>query len=71
MELQQKKVGMVTRTRAFFGEVVAELKKSTWPTRRELVDSTILVVITMVLLGLFVALADVILSRIVGWLTRV
>jgi preprotein translocase subunit SecE len=71
MELQQKKAGLGTRVRNFFSEVVVELKKSSWPTRRDLVDSTIIVVITMVLLGLFVALADVVLSRIVGWLTRV
>jgi preprotein translocase subunit SecE len=71
MELQQKKVGLVTRTRGFFSEVVVELKKSSWPTRKDLVDSTVIVVITMVLLGLFVAFADVVLSRVVGWLTRV
>lgn len=58
------------KIRGFLAEVAAELKKSSWPTRKELVDSTIVVIITMVILGLFVAFADVVFLRIVGFLTR-
>ena len=56
--------------RDFLGEVTAELKKSSWPTRKELVDSTIVVIITILVLGMFVALADVVFLRIIGLLTR-
>jgi len=60
----------VGKVREFFAEVVAELKKSSWPTRKELVDSTVVVIITIVVLGLFVAAADFVFLRIVSLLMR-
>lgn len=42
----------------FISEVKVELKKCTWPTRKELMDSTIVVIISVVLLGLYVGLSD-------------
>lgn len=47
--------------RTFWNEVVAELKKCSWPTRQELFDSTIVVILSVALLGGFIALCDVIL----------
>ena len=58
------------KVRDFLNEVSAELKKSSWPTRKELVDSTLVVIITVLVLGVFVAAADVIFLRIIGLLTR-
>ena len=60
----------VEKIRTFFSEVVAELKKSSWPTRKELVDSTIVVVITVLAMGVFVSLADVIFVKLIGLLTH-
>jgi preprotein translocase subunit SecE len=60
----------VVRVREFFAEVMTELKKSSWPTRKELVDSTLVVVITIVVMGMFVAMADFIFLRIVNFLMR-
>ena len=60
----------VVKTQQFMNEVVTELKKSAWPTRRELVDSTIVVIITIVVLGLFVAFADLVFVRVVAMLTK-
>jgi preprotein translocase subunit SecE len=60
----------VIKIREFFAEVVMELKKSAWPTRKELVDSTIIVVMTIIVMGIFVALADFIFLRIVSLLMR-
>ena len=54
--------------RAFFGEVGAELKKCAWPTRPELFDSTVVVIISVALLGGFVALCDVVLRQLVRWI---
>ena len=51
-------------------EVWTELKKSSWPTRRELSDSTVVVIVTILILGIFVALADLLFLRIVAMLTR-
>ena len=69
-EQLQTKPNFVVKTKNFFNEVVTELKKSAWPTRKELVDSTLIVIITMIILGVFVAFADVVLVKIVGLLTK-
>jgi len=42
----------------FLGEVKAELKKCTWPTRQELIGSTMVVAVSVVILGVFVGLSD-------------
>ena len=51
--------------RGFFGEVNAELKKCAWPTRPELFDSTVVVIISVGLLGGFVAVCDVVLRELI------
>jgi preprotein translocase subunit SecE len=55
--------------RIFFGELVAELQKASWPTRAELKDSTIVVIIACVLLGLFTSIADFSLYQVVDLFT--
>jgi preprotein translocase subunit SecE len=66
----QQKPNIVVKTTTFFNEVVTELKKSAWPTRKELINSTVIVTVTMLMLGAFVALADLIFVKIVGMLTK-
>jgi preprotein translocase SecE subunit len=53
--------------RGFFGEVSAELKKCAWPTRPELFDSTVVVIISVGLLAGFVATCDVVLRQLISW----
>ena len=60
----------VVKGRDFVTEVVVELKKSSWPTRKELIDSTLVVIATVVILGMFVATADVVIGRVISVLTR-
>ena len=48
----------IRRTRTFLNETTVELKKSIWPTWKELRDSTIVVLIATALLGAYIALAD-------------
>jgi preprotein translocase subunit SecE len=60
----------VVKTRDFILEVIVELKKSAWPTRKELVDSSLVVIMTVVILGMFVATADIVFVRIIAMLTR-
>jgi preprotein translocase subunit SecE len=55
--------------RIFFGELVAELQKASWPTREELKDSTIVVIIACALLGLFVSISDFALYQVVDLFT--
>lgn len=56
-------------TRIFFGEMVDELKKASWPTWTELRDSTVVVLIACVLLGLFTSIADFSLLQVVDLFT--
>jgi preprotein translocase subunit SecE len=47
----------------FLKEVRIELKKVSWPNRKELVGSTTLVIVVSVLAGLFLGLLDVVFFR--------
>jgi preprotein translocase subunit SecE len=58
------------RVRDFLAEVTVELKKSSWPTRKELIDSTFVVIVTVLILGVFVAMADLIFLKIIALLTQ-
>ena len=70
---------MIAKTRNFFNEVKVELQKASWPwdpkergfrKYKELVDSTVVVVIAMLLLGGYVALFDFVLVNVVHYFTR-
>ena len=67
---ETNKANLVVKTKTFFAEVVTELKKSAWPTRKELLDSTLVVIVTMLILGAFVAVADLVFVKIIGILTK-
>ena len=64
---------MITKTKNFFSEVKVELQKASWPWEpkekgvkryKELTDSTVVVIIAMLLLGGYVALFDFVLNII-------
>lgn len=56
--------------RLFYKEMMVELKKASWPSKTELRDSTIVVLIATVLLGSFIALTDFSLMNGVTFLTN-
>jgi preprotein translocase subunit SecE len=58
-------------TRIFVGEIVDELKKATWPTRQELRDSTVVVIVAAVILGLFTSICDFALYQVVDLFTGI
>jgi preprotein translocase subunit SecE len=49
----------------FLHEVADELRRVTWPTRREVITYSVVVVLTVCVLGAFVYALDVLFSRIV------
>jgi len=70
---------MFTKAKNFFSEVKVELQKASWPwdpkekgfrRYKELTDSTLVVVIAMLLLGGYVALFDFVLVNFVHFFTR-
>ena len=56
-------------TRIFVGEMIDELKKATWPNRVELRDSTIVVILAVVMLGAFTSISDFALIQVVDLFT--
>jgi preprotein translocase subunit SecE len=71
---------MITKIKTFFSEVKVELQKCSWPwdpkergfrKYKELSDSTVVVVISMVLLGGFVSFFDFVLVNVVHFFTRI
>jgi preprotein translocase subunit SecE len=63
-------MGMVDRVREFAGEVRVESGKVSWPTRSELRDSTVVVIVTCIIVAIFVGIIDRILTMAVGMLFR-
>lgn len=70
---------MFNKLRKFTAEVRGELAKAQWPwdpnekgvkRYKELTDSTMVVIIAMVILGGYIAFFDLILVEVVGFLTR-
>jgi preprotein translocase subunit SecE len=68
--MMKKIVEITGALRTFLGEVKTELKKCTWPTRQELLGSTIVVVISVLILGAFVGLSDTLLMGLLRALLR-
>ena len=54
----------------FLADVQNELRKSTWPTRGELIESTVVVILSVVLFALFIGFCDVVLRQAIGLLAR-
>jgi preprotein translocase subunit SecE len=52
-------------TKQFFREVRVELKKVTWPSRKETIASTSVVLITVILVAFFLGVVDLGLSHLI------
>jgi preprotein translocase subunit SecE len=57
-------------TRIFTGEMIDELRKASWPTRQELWDSTVVVIVACFLLGIFTSIVDFSLYQFVDLFTK-
>jgi preprotein translocase subunit SecE len=52
--------------RAFFSEVRSELKKVTWPSRKEVYSTTLVVIATSILFGFYLWGLDLVFSRVMS-----
>jgi preprotein translocase subunit SecE len=59
-----------TRARDFLKEVRVESAKISWPSRTELRDSTVVVIIAVLIVSAFVGLVDRVLGVVIGLLFR-
>jgi len=65
------KKGYLRRLAAYVGETREELKKCTWPSLEELKGSTIVVVVSTLLLGVFTIFVDRLAFEFVKILTKI
>jgi len=63
-------MSIIQKIRKFFIEVVLELKKVSWSTRTELIDSTKVVLLSSLLFGIFIGTADFLLSKFLELIIR-
>ena len=54
----------------FLREVRSEMRKVSWPNRKELITYTIVVIITVVIVALFTSVVDVIITWVLNLLAR-
>ncbi|MGA7564325.1 MAG: preprotein translocase subunit SecE [Desulfobaccales bacterium] len=55
----------IEKTRDFLGEVVTELKLTTWPNRKETLSTTGVTLILVLIIAIFLGLVDYALSHLV------
>ena len=60
--------GRVERARVFLSEVRNELKRVTWPSRKEVYATTVVVILTSVFFGLYLFILDIGIDRLVTWI---
>ena len=58
------------RSRRFLTEVRNETGRVTWPSRKEVYATTIVVILTSIFFGVYLYGIDVILERIMVWILR-
>ena len=54
----------------FYGDVRAELKKVTWPGKKEVYGTTVVVVLTVLFFGAYLFVVDLVLKNGVEWIMR-
>ena len=57
---------MVTKAIQLLSEVKSEVKKVTWPTKKEAMGGTAVVLVVVFIMALFLGLVDLLLSKIIG-----
>ena len=59
-------MSVMQQLRDYTKDVGTELRKVSWPTRNELRDSTVVVIVTVLLVATFIGLVDQGLNRVVA-----
>ena len=61
---------MIEKIKQFFREVKVEVHKVVYPSREELIGSTWVVIVTVVVISLFLGVVDLSLTKLVGMVIR-
>jgi preprotein translocase subunit SecE len=66
-ESTEQKLGPVARIGLFYRQILSELKKVVWPTRKQLSTYTAVVLVFVLFIIAVVSLLDLVLTKIVFW----
>ena len=64
---QETKLGLIGRIGLFYRQVVSELRKVVWPTRKQLSTYTSVVLVFVTFIIAVVSILDLFLTKIVFW----
>jgi preprotein translocase subunit SecE len=67
-ESPEQVAGWFGRARRFLSDVRSELGRVTWPTRREVWATTVVVILTSLLFGIYLYTVDISLTKLVEWI---
>ena len=56
------------RSRRFLAEVRNEMARVTWPSRKEVYATTLVVILTSLFFGVYLYGVDLVLSKMIGWI---
>ena len=62
------KPGFFTRMGKWFRDMKSELKKVQWPTKKQTINNTLIVIACVVVVGVFIALFDFVAGEAIGLL---
>ncbi len=61
---------MIQKIRTAFTEVVAELKKVTWPQPKEVKGTTVVVIVSVFFFGFYLYVVDVLFSHVIRFIQQ-
>lgn len=64
------KPNVFVRLMGYFRDVRSEMKRVVWPTRSEVINSSVVVVTTLVFFIVFISLTDLIVQRVVFFIQK-
>jgi preprotein translocase subunit SecE len=67
VESTEQKLGLFARVGLFYRQILSELKKVVWPTRKQLSTYTAVVLVFVLFVIAVVSLLDLVLTKIVFW----
>ena len=66
--VKEAAAGRIERARLFLSEVRNELKRVTWPSSKEVYATTLVVILTSILFGVYLFALDLGMNAIVQWI---
>jgi len=70
VKAKESVVSWWSTSREFLGDVRNEMRRVTWPSRREVYATTVVVILTSIFFGVYLWGVDMILNSAVSWIFR-